>query len=59
MHGDAPTTLAWLSLAASFEGQLDEFLAKLHKGTPKEKRALMRACILAMNEIGVSSAFRS
>ena len=59
VHGDGPATLAWLSLAASFEGQLDEFLAKLHKGTPKEKQALMRACILAMNEIGGSSVFRS
>ena len=59
VHGDGPAMLAWLSLAASFEGLRDEFMVKLHKGTRKEKQALMRACILAMNQIGGSSAFRS
>ena len=57
VHGDVPAMLAWLSLAASFQG-LDEFVVKLHKGTRIEKRALMRACILAMNQIGGSSVFR-
>ena len=59
VHGDGPATLAWLSLAASFEGLRDEFIVKLHKGTRKEKLELMRACILAMNRIGGSSVFRS
>ena len=59
VYGDGPATLAWLSLAASFEGQPAEFMVRLHKGTQKEKQALMRACILAMNQIGGSSVFRS
>ena len=58
VHGDGPATLAWLSLAASFEGQPDEFMAKLHEGTNKEKRVLMRACVMALNRIGGSSAFK-
>ena len=59
LHGDGLATLAWLSLAASFEGQPRKFMAKLHEGTKNEKRALMRACVLALNQIGGSSVFKS
>ena len=56
VHGDQ-AMLAWLSLAASFEGQPAAFMKRLHKGSQKDKQALMRACILGMNQIGGSSAF--
>ena len=59
VHGDGPATLAWLSLAASFEGQPREFMAELHKGTKREKQVLMAACVLAVNQIGGSSVFKS
>ena len=49
VYGDGPATLAWLSLAASFEGQPAEFMVMLHKG-PTKREASVDARVHPGNE---------
>ena len=44
--------MAWLSLAASFLGEDEKFIKKLHGGSREHRAALKRACILGTNLIG-------
>ena len=52
---DVPT-LAWLSLAASFEGEDETFMAQLHEGSSQQRSGLKHACLMGLNRIGASSA---
>ena len=49
--------LAWLSLAASFEGADDDFIEQLNGASEGHRRAVTRACLLVMTHVGDSSAF--